>query len=172
MQEELDEAQLPIGQVGPPWWKTALKWACLLPGSIVAYYFATILNNWGASYYDPDIVHDMMGTGGFSGHYILGPVYIFHTRAIAAGAFCAFAVWLAPSHKKIVFGVYCAFYVLWLLALVFLLGMAFNQYGGFRWEPAIRLAIELIAAGLGVVLGGLATLEGTEGQPEACGYRR
>jgi hypothetical protein len=141
------------------WWKVVLKWIALLPGSIVAYYLATILNNWGASYYNPAIVHDMMGTGDFGGHYILGPVYIFHTRAIAAAAFIAFAIWLAPSHKKTVFGVYAGFYVLWIVALIFILGAAFNEFGGFRWEPLVRMIIEVIAAGCGIVFGGLAMLE-------------
>ncbi len=105
----------------------------------------------------------MMGRADFGGHYIIGPIYIFHTRALAAGAFVGFAVWLAPSHKKVVFGIYTAFYALWVVVLIFLLGAAFNEYGGFLWEPLVRLIIEVIAAGVGVIAGGLVMLEETKG---------
>jgi len=141
------------------WWRVAIKWILLLPGSIAVYYFATILNNLGASYYNPEIVYDIARTGGFGGHYIIGPIYIFHTRALSAAAFITFAIWLAPSHKKTVFVVSVGLFVLWAVYLFFFMGFAFNELRKILWEPFIRMIIELIAAGCGIVFGGLAMLE-------------
>jgi hypothetical protein len=141
-------------------WKVALKWIGLLPGSIVAYFIAGILNDWAISRaYDGEMIHDMMGTGGFAGHYIMGPIYLFHHLVVPAAVFSMFAIRFAPSHKNVVFGVNIGMYVLWILTLIFILGAAFNEFGGFRWEPLIRMIIEILAAGCGIVFGGRYMLE-------------
>lgn len=141
-------------------WKVALKWTGLLPGSIAAYFIAAILNDWAISaFYGGEIIHAMVGTRGFGGHYIIGPIYLFHHLAIPAAVFIAFAIRFAPSHKRVVFGAYIGLYVLWVFTLIFILGAAFNEFGGFRWEPLIRMIIEILAAGCGIVFGGLYMLK-------------
>jgi hypothetical protein len=140
-------------------WKVALKWIGLLPGSIVAYFIAAILNDFVISGLYGEIMHDMMGTGGFAGHYIIGPIYLFHHLAIPSAVLSAFAIKFAPSHKSVVFGVYIGMYVFWIFRLILIFGTAFNVLGGVRWEPLIRMIIEMIAAGCGIVFGGRYMLE-------------
>lgn len=152
---EKDEVQLskPI-----PVWVLILRWIGILPSCIAIYILAQIINDWITSRYLPELVHDLFRAPDFAGHVILGPVYVFQRFAIAVALAVYAGIRIAPSHRKIVF--FCII-GLWFLFLIFGaigLGVSFHRE---IWTTGkiIRLIVETLAQGIGLVFGGLVALK-------------
>jgi hypothetical protein len=130
--------------------KKTFKWIGLLPVVIIAYFLSKILSNWGFSYYDPGFVHDIATLGGFGGHYILGPIFLFQREATAIGLAIFAGIYIAPSYKKIVYFILLGVWVIFLIISAFGIGLTLGEY---QWtkELIATAIVETIAQIVGVI---------------------
>jgi hypothetical protein len=138
-----------------------LRWLAVLPSAFLAYIITVTLVDWGVSRTAyPELAQEVVGSYGFGGHYILGPLYIFVRFGMATFAGVGAAMKVAPSHKIKVGFVLFGIYILLIFISVFLFGKYSSQ---INWsvECVSRLVVELLAQLLGI-LGAIQTIRKEE----------
>lgn len=82
-----------------------LRWICVLPGVIIAYFLSGFLFNIGGISYGISRVDisNINRYGGFIENYILGPMILFVTEMISVGTAVLAGVYIAPDYKKTVY---------------------------------------------------------------------
>lgn len=126
-----------------------LKWTGVLPLVVIAYFATKAIFDFTSVRYIPDLIHDISTNGGFGGHYILGPLYIFQREMVATLAAVLSGVYIAPSHKKIVYFTFIGLFATAYLVSVFFVWLSLEAYP-WTTELVILTAIEAIAQMIGL----------------------
>ncbi len=75
------------------------RWLAVLPVVPCAYVLAKIVSAFGWGYIGDDFIYEIRESGSFSGHWIMGPIFIFQTEAISVGLALVAGVYTAPAYR-------------------------------------------------------------------------
>ena len=131
--------------------KNILRWVSVLPVGILVFIITKIVYDWSFSHAIPEVIYEVSISRDFSGHYILGPIYIVCKESIATFFAIIAACQLAPCYKQKVFFGLMGLWVLVLFATVFMAGVIFEHNGIDKPEQIIRTFIEIASQCLGFV---------------------
>ena len=137
------------------------RWLGILPLALLAYVLIKILNDLGTSiFFSTEFVGGVVYSNGFSGHYILGPIYTFQRELIATASLFYVGLFVAPKFKKYVYFSMAGLYVLFLFVGAIGIGMMFgsNLWGGT--ENIMKSLIETSAQIIAIVIIGFGLFRG------------
>ena len=112
-----------------------LRWVGLLPMILIAYILSKTIFDFFISRVDISLVNDIQTLGGFGGHYIFGPFYIFQNEVVGFLGACL-AVQIVAPNKKMGFYALLVLYSLFIIGSIIGIVLAFNSY---QWTTELML---------------------------------